>query len=129
MLYLGIDQHRKQLTVCVRDEQGDVIFRRQVSTRWEQARAFLAEIRKRADKAGFVAILEVCGFNDWLVKLLNEYGCPGEATDRLGNLEEQDRDNPKSSTNLLPKPRTPTDETPRRRFHARGMQKNPPGAP
>ena len=24
MLYLGIDQHRKQLTVCVRDEQGEL---------------------------------------------------------------------------------------------------------
>ena len=32
MLYLGIDQHRKQLTVCIRNESGDVIFRRQVST-------------------------------------------------------------------------------------------------
>jgi len=75
MLYLGIDQHRKQLTVCVRNEQGDVIFRRQVSTRWEQVRAFLAEIREKAGEAGFVVILEICGFNDWLVKLLNEYGC------------------------------------------------------
>lgn len=75
MLYLGIDQHRKQLTVCVRDEQGDVTVRRQVSTEWERVRAFLGEIRKRAGKAGFVAILEVCGFNDWLVKLLDEYGC------------------------------------------------------
>ncbi len=75
MLYLGIDQHRKQLTVCVRDEQGDVTVRRQVSTEWERVRAFLGDIRKRAGKAGFVAILEVCGFNDWLVKLLDEYGC------------------------------------------------------
>ena len=75
MLYLGIDQHRKQLTVCIRSEKGDVIFRRQVSTRWERVRAFLAEIRKKAGKAGFVVIVEVCGFNDWLVKLLKEYGC------------------------------------------------------
>jgi transposase len=75
MLYLGIDQHRKQLTVCVRNEQGDVIFRRQVSTQWDRVRAFLAEIRKKAGKAGFVVILEICGFNDWLVKLLKEYGC------------------------------------------------------
>ena len=75
MLYLGIDQHRKQLTVCIRNEKGDVIFRRQVSTRWERARAFLVEIRKMAGEAGFVVILEVCGFNDWLVKLLKEYGC------------------------------------------------------
>jgi transposase len=75
MLYLGIDQHRKQLTVCIRNEKGDVIFRQQVSTRWEPVRGFLAEIRKKAGKAGFVVILEICGFNDWLVKLLKEYGC------------------------------------------------------
>ena len=75
MLYLGIDQHRKQLTVCIRNEQGDVILRRQVSTEWPRVRAFLAEIRRRARKAGFVVIVEVCGFNHWFVKLLNEYGC------------------------------------------------------
>jgi transposase len=75
MLYLGIDQHRKQLTVCVRNEQGDVILRRQVSTQWERIRAFLEETRKRAGKARWVVIVEVCGFNDWLVKLLEEYEC------------------------------------------------------
>jgi predicted NBD/HSP70 family sugar kinase len=32
MLYLGIDQHRKELTVCVLDEQGEIVLRRQVST-------------------------------------------------------------------------------------------------
>ena len=26
-------------------------------------------------EGGFVAIVEVCGFNDWLLKLLAEYGC------------------------------------------------------
>lgn len=76
MLYLAIDQHRKQLTVNLRDEPGDVILKRQVSTRWERVREFLEEIRKRAQAAGgFVTILEVCGFNDWLLKLLKEYGC------------------------------------------------------
>ena len=75
MLYLGIDQHRKQLTVCVRNEAGDVILRRQVSTEWERVRAFVAEIGKRAGKGGFVVIVEVCGFNDWLLKLLKESGC------------------------------------------------------
>ena len=34
MLYLAIDQHRKQLTVNLRDEAGDVILKRQVSTEW-----------------------------------------------------------------------------------------------
>lgn len=75
MLYLGIDQHRKQLTVNLRNEAGEVILRRQVSTRWEPVRKFLAELRDQATAAGgCVAILEVCGFNDWLLKLLHEYG-------------------------------------------------------
>ncbi len=75
MLYLGIDQHRKHLTVCVRDEQGSVLLGRQVSTEWERVRAFLAEVQRWSGVAGFAVILEVCGFNDWLVKLLAESGC------------------------------------------------------
>lgn len=75
MLYLGIDQHRKQLTVCIRNEQGDVVFRRQVSTEWKRVRAFLIQVCKMAGTGGFVVILEICGFNNWLVKLLGEYGC------------------------------------------------------
>ena len=75
MLYLGIDQHRKQLTVCVRNEEGDVTLGRQVSTEWRRVRAFLAGIREEAGEDGFVVIVEVCGFNDWLVKLLAEYDC------------------------------------------------------
>jgi len=75
MLYLGIDQHRKQLTVCVRNEEGDVTLRRQVSTEWRRVRAFFAGMSEEARGDGFVAILEVCGFNDWLVKLLAEYDC------------------------------------------------------
>ncbi len=76
MLYLAIDQHRKQLTVEDRNESGDVTVKRQVSTRWEPVRAFLAEYARRADaEGGFVAIVEVCGFNRWLVELLREYGC------------------------------------------------------
>ena len=39
-------------------------------------REFLAEVRDRSvPEGGFVAIVEVCGFNDWLLKLLAEYGC------------------------------------------------------
>lgn len=76
MLYLGIDQHRKQLTVNLRDEEGHVVVARQVSTEWKRVRAFLAELQQRAGAAGgFVAIVEVCGFNDWLLKLLEEYEC------------------------------------------------------
>jgi transposase len=76
MLYLAIDQHRKQLTVNFRNEAGDVILKRQVSTRWEPVREFLEDIRQRSQpEGGFVTILEICGFNDWLLKLLEEYGC------------------------------------------------------
>jgi transposase len=76
MLYLAIDQHRKQLTVNERNEQGDVLVKRQVSTRWDKVRAYFNELRERAAAhGGFVAILEVCGFNDWLLAMLKEYGC------------------------------------------------------
>lgn len=76
MLYLAIDQHRKQLTISLRDEEGNVLVRRQVSTEWAKVRKFFGELRERAaGQGGFVAILEICGFNEWLVKLLSEYGC------------------------------------------------------
>jgi len=76
MLYLAIDQHRKQLTVNLRNEDGDVIFQRQVSTEWARVRKFMDEVRIRSTpEGGFVAIVEVCGFNDWFLKLLAEYDC------------------------------------------------------
>ena len=76
MLYLAIDQHRKQLTVNLRNEAGRRDSETQVSTEWARVRSFLDEVRKRsAPEGGFVAIVEVCGFNDWLLKLLAEYGC------------------------------------------------------
>jgi transposase len=76
MLYLAIDQHCKQLTVTDRNEAGDTTVRRQVSTKWEAVRAFFAEYAARSQKAGgFIAIVEVCGFNEWLLKTLDEYGC------------------------------------------------------
>ena len=75
MLYLGIDQHCKQLTVSLRDESGDVRLRRQVSTRPEATREFLQGVQRQgADEGGLMAILEVCGFNDWLIEMLGEYG-------------------------------------------------------
>lgn len=83
MLYLGIDQHHKQMTISLRDGEGTVIRKRQVSTRPEKTRAFLDDLRAQAGEDGFMAVLEVCGFNDWLIKLLEEYGCrEGEAEDR-----------------------------------------------
>ena len=76
MLYLGIDQHRKQLTVNLRNEEGNVVLKRQVSTEWKRVREFFDRLREAArGEGGFVTILEVCGFNDWLLKMLAQYGC------------------------------------------------------
>ena len=44
MLYLAIDQHSKQITVCVRNEEGDTVLSRQVSTRPEKIEVFLKEL-------------------------------------------------------------------------------------
>ncbi|MCA9257653.1 MAG: IS110 family transposase [Planctomycetales bacterium] len=73
MLYVAIDQHAKQITVCVCDRAGDAILRRQVSTRPESIAKFFTELLE-AD-AEFVAILEVCGFNDWLIIELQKWRC------------------------------------------------------
>lgn len=75
MLYLAIDQHGKQLTVCLRNEEGDVIERRQVSTRWDSVRRYFGELVIRGGEGGFMAIVEVCGFNHWLLNMLREYKC------------------------------------------------------
>ena len=44
MLYLAIDQHSKQITVCVRNQDGDTVLSRQVSTRPEKIEAFLQQL-------------------------------------------------------------------------------------
>lgn len=76
MLYLGIDQHKRQLTVNLRGEDGSVLLKRQVSTRWEKVRAFFADLAEKAGpEGGFWAMLEVCGMNPWLLEMLEEYGC------------------------------------------------------
>ena len=76
MFYLGNDQHARQITICLRDESGDVVERRQVSTEPDKIRDYLEDLRERtATDGGYMAILEVCGFNDWYVDLLKEMGC------------------------------------------------------
>src|SRR5271166_2311019 len=90
MLYLAIHQHRKQLTVNLRNEAGDVILRRQVSTEWKRVREFMEEVRNASlPEGGFVTIVEVCGFNDWFLKLLAEYGCRETV---LVQLEKKSKD-------------------------------------
>lgn len=75
MLYLGIDQHHRQITVSLRDDGGSVMLRRQVSTRPEKVRAFFRQVVDQAGEGGFMAIVEVCGFNDWLIGMLREFEC------------------------------------------------------
>src|SRR2546430_13343377 len=77
MLYLGIDQHARQLTVSLRGEQGDVLQARQVSTQPEKVHAFFQQLTRQRLSEGesFIAVLEVCGFNDWLIYLLREHRC------------------------------------------------------
>lgn len=75
MLYLGIDLHAKQFTVNLRDENGDVLLCQQVSTAGDAPREFLEATARRAGEAGYVAMLEVCGFHDWLADLLPKHGC------------------------------------------------------
>ncbi len=77
MMYLGIDQHARQLTISLRDENGDVIQARQVSTQPEKVQAFFTALTRDCAARGesFIAVVEVCGFNDWLLKLLQDYRC------------------------------------------------------
>ncbi len=77
MLYLGIDQHARQITISLRDENGDVLQARQVSTQPEKINAFFEQLtreRLRNDES-FIAVLEVCGFNDWLIRMLRDFRC------------------------------------------------------
>ena len=73
MLYLAIDQHSKQITVCVRNAEGGTVLRRQVSTRPEKIKVFFEQLT--AMDPEFMAILEVCGFNDWLLAELRKWNC------------------------------------------------------
>src|ERR1700722_72749 len=73
MFYLGIDLHRKQMTISLRDGSGDVILRRQVSTRWSKLEEFRKQLQEpMAADEQYVAGVEVCGFHDWLVKWLRQ---------------------------------------------------------
>ncbi len=74
MLYFGIDQHARQITISLRDDQGDVLQARQVSTQPEKIQAFFDKLTRDCVQRGesFIAVLEVCGFNDWLIRLLQD---------------------------------------------------------
>src|SRR5262245_58185440 len=46
MLYLGIDQHARQITISLRDEQGDVLQACQVSTQPAKINAFFQQLTR-----------------------------------------------------------------------------------
>ena len=77
MLYLGIDQHARQLTVSLRNDDGDVLLARQVSTQPEKVNVFFEQLTRECLQSdeSFIAVLEVCGFNDWLIQMLRDYRC------------------------------------------------------
>ena len=75
MLYLGIDQHAKQLTLALRNDDGDVILNRQVSTEPQRFTEFFTKLQLQAKDGGWIAVIEVCGFNDWLLEALPKFGC------------------------------------------------------
>lgn len=73
MLYLAIDQHAKQITVVIRNAKGEDVLKRQVSTRPEKIQEFFGQLAQMNDE--FVAIVESCGFNDWLLMELRRRNC------------------------------------------------------
>ena len=76
MLYLAIDQHKNQMTINIRNEHGDVIQKGHVSTNPTDIDGFFAAFVKKARQhRGSMAIVEVCGFNDWLLAKLQQTRC------------------------------------------------------
>ena len=76
MLYLAIDQHKNQLTINIRNEQEDVVQKGQVSTNHADIDEFFVALVKKARRhRGYMAIVEVCGFNDWLLAKLSKSRC------------------------------------------------------
>jgi len=76
MLYLAIDQHKDQLTVNLRNEKGDVIQKDQISTDCDKINDFFDKLLRQAGRhRGYMAIVEVCGFNQWLIEKLKQYKC------------------------------------------------------
>jgi transposase len=76
-LYIGIDQHARQITIALRDDSGDVLQARQVATRPAKINAFFQQLTRERlpDGESCVAVLEVCGFNDWLIRRRQDYRC------------------------------------------------------
>ena len=55
---------------------GETVLKRQVSTKWNRVPTFFDDLRVDVETdGGFMVIVEVCGFNDWLLKMFDEYEC------------------------------------------------------
>jgi hypothetical protein len=63
MLYFGIDQHARQITVSLRGDTGNVLLARQVSTEPDRIHAFFDQLTRNRLRGweSFVALLEVAG--------------------------------------------------------------------
>ena len=78
MWYIGIDLHKRHLNICARNEQGKIVLRQQVSTEWSSVDDFLQRSEQRTtESGGYRAMLEVCGFEGWLIHRLIRHGCRG----------------------------------------------------
>jgi transposase len=77
LFYLGIDQHASQLTISLRNGDGDVVVRKQVSTKPRKILEFFEMLTRRClhNSCSFWAIVEVCGFNEWLIEMLKNFRC------------------------------------------------------
>jgi transposase len=76
VLYLAIDQHKNHLTINIRNEQGDVMQKGQISTKPDDIDDFFVAFAKKARKhRGYMAVVEVCGFNDWLLEKFKKTSC------------------------------------------------------
>jgi hypothetical protein len=80
MFYLGIDQHARQITIPLRDESGDVVQARQVSTQPEKVHAFFQQLTRERLHNGesFVAGPGGApGDGAWVVSQRSPVLCPG----------------------------------------------------
>jgi len=76
MLYLGIDQHARQITISLRDENGDVLQARQVSTEPEKINAYFQRLTRERLRNG-----------EPFVKPTNAIGCCVRRSDPRLNEE------------------------------------------
>ena len=96
MFYLGIDQHAKQLTINLARRRKATRFSNDKSARglrkcWNSSKQLTARCAL-TPSCSFWAIVEVCGFNEWLIEMLRNFRCERIVLDSAGRfLTPQDR--------------------------------------